>query len=90
MNILEWWPLVDAGTRRRLIEHNGEPVPQRVIADIKGVTGGTSNSEWWTGDSADGPQLSDGAVDGSRLSSTMRSPLPAEPLIARYNLVGAG
>jgi hypothetical protein len=63
MNILEWWPLVDAETRRWLIEHNGEPLPPHVIADIMGVTGGTTDSEWWTGDSADGPQLADEAVD---------------------------
>jgi hypothetical protein len=63
INILEWWPLVDAETRDWLIEHNGEPLPPNVIADIMVVTGGTTDSEWWAGESADGPQLSDEAVD---------------------------
>ncbi|MGY4543624.1 hypothetical protein ACVWY0_003564 [Arthrobacter sp. UYNi723] len=30
MNILEWWPLVDAETRDWLIEHNGQPLPLNV------------------------------------------------------------
>jgi hypothetical protein len=63
MNIPEWWPLVDAETRNWLIEHNGEPLPPNVIADIRAVTGGTTDSEWWADESADGPQLSDEAVD---------------------------
>ena len=63
MNILEWWPLVGAETRGWLIEHNGEPLPPHVIADIMAVTGGTTDSGWWAGESADGPQLSDEAVD---------------------------
>jgi hypothetical protein len=62
MKIFEWWPLVDAETRDWLIEHNGEPLPPHVIDDIMAATGGTSDSEWWAGES-DGPQLSDEAVD---------------------------
>ena len=62
MNIFEWWPLVDAETRGWLIEHNGEPLPPHVIAHIMAVTGGTTDSEWWAGESADGPQLPDEAV----------------------------
>ncbi len=54
---------VDAETRGWLIEHNGEPLPPHVIAHIMAVTGGTTDSEWWAGESADGPQLSDEAVD---------------------------
>ncbi|MCY1222036.1 hypothetical protein D9M72_341130 [compost metagenome] len=43
MKILEWWPLVDAETRGWLIEHNGEPLPPNVVADIMAVTGGTTD-----------------------------------------------
>jgi hypothetical protein len=63
MKMLTWWPLVDAETRSWLIAHNGEPLPQPVIADIMAVTGGVTDSEWWAGGPADGPQLSDEAVD---------------------------
>jgi hypothetical protein len=51
MNIPEWWPLVDAETRDWLIEHNGEPLPQPVSADILAVTGGPTDSQWWAGES---------------------------------------
>jgi hypothetical protein len=63
MEILEWWPLVDVETRGWLIEHNGEPLPRHVIADIMAVTGGRTDSGWWAGESLDGPRLSDEAVD---------------------------
>ena len=63
MNILEWWPLVDVETRDWLVEHNGEPLPPNVIANIMAVTGGTTDSEWWAGESSGGPRLSDEAVD---------------------------
>lgn len=63
LRLREWWPLVDAETRGWLIEHNGEPLPPHVIADIMAVTRGTTDSEWWAGESADGPQLSDEAAD---------------------------
>ncbi|MEV5052321.1 hypothetical protein [Arthrobacter sp. LAR12-1-1.1] len=63
MNIFEWWPLVDAETRGWLIEHNGEPLPPNVIADIMATTDGTTDPGWWAGESADGPQLSVEAVD---------------------------
>jgi hypothetical protein len=62
MNISEWWPLVNAETRDWLIENNGEPLPPRVTADIVAVAGGTADSQWWAGQSAEGPQLSDEAV----------------------------
>ena len=63
MNVHEWWPLVDAETRGWLIQHNGESLPPHVIADIMAVTGGTTDSDWWAGESADSPQLSDESVD---------------------------
>ena len=63
MNIPEWWPLVDAETRSWLMEHNGEPLPPHVITGIMAVTGGRTDPGWWAGESEDGPQLSDQAVD---------------------------
>ena len=63
MNIQEWWPSVDAETRDWLIEHTGEPLPPDVIAGIMTATDGTTASDWWAGESEDGPQLSDQAVD---------------------------
>lgn len=63
MKIVEWWPRVQAETRDWLIDHNGEPLPPHVCADILAVTGGTTDPEWWAGESAEGPQLSDEAVD---------------------------
>jgi hypothetical protein len=63
MDIVEWWPLVTAQTRDWLIEHNGEPLPQHIAGDILAVTGGGTDSEWWAGESDDGPQLADEAVD---------------------------
>ena len=63
MNISEWWRLVDAETRGWLIEHNGEPLAPHVLADIMAATGSTTDSAWWAGETTDGPQLSDEAVD---------------------------
>lgn len=63
MNIQQWWLLVEAETRDWLIEHNGEPLPPKVIADIMAVTDGTTDPQWWAGESEGGPQLSDEAVD---------------------------
>jgi hypothetical protein len=59
----EWWPLLDAETRGWLIEHNGESLPPQILADIMAVTGGTTDTKLWAGKSADGPRLSDEAVD---------------------------
>ena len=62
MNIREWWPLIQAETRAWLVAHNGEPLPQHVIADIKAATGGTTDGDWAVR-TLDGTQLSDEAVD---------------------------
>lgn len=58
-----WWPLVSAETRAWLMDHNGEPLLPSVVTDIMAVTGGSTEPEWWAGESADGPLLTDGAVD---------------------------
>ncbi|MDQ0729821.1 hypothetical protein [Arthrobacter sp. B1I2] len=63
MDIQAWWPLLDAETRDWLIEHNGEPLPPKVVAGIMAAAGGTTDSRWWASESADGPELSDDAVD---------------------------
>ena len=34
MKIDDWWPLVQPSTRAWLIDHNGEALPPRIIADI--------------------------------------------------------
>lgn len=64
MEIIDWWPRLDAETRRWLIEHNGEAVPREVLNRIVAVTGSAHASEPWVGEpSAEGFSLSDGAVD---------------------------
>jgi hypothetical protein len=78
MNISEWWPLVDAETRGWLIEHNGEPLPPHVIAHIVAVTAGTSDSEWWAGESADGPRHPDEAVDWIEAAASDEEPTAAD------------
>ena len=46
------------------MEHNGEPLPDDLIAGLLRVTGGERNDRWWTGPSAEGEtQLTDEAVD---------------------------
>ena len=46
------------------MEHNGEPLPDDLIAEIRCVTGGEQNPQWWTGSSAEGEtQLTDEVVD---------------------------
>jgi hypothetical protein len=63
MKMTTWWPLVGAETRAWLIEHNGETLPPPVVTEIMAVTGGSTDPEWWAGESADRPRLTDGAVD---------------------------
>jgi hypothetical protein len=46
------------------MEHNGEPLPDDLIAEILSVTGGEHNARWWTGPSVEGEtQLTDEVVD---------------------------
>ena len=69
------------------MEHNGEPLPDIVIAEILSVTGGEQNAQWWTGPSVEGQtQLTDEAVDWIEASpTTMR----AEPNSIRARRCGA-
>lgn len=64
MDFPQIWPLLRASTRSWLMEHNGEPLPEDLIAEIRTVAGGEPSTRWWTGSSVDGEsQLSDEAVD---------------------------
>ncbi|MFF1881867.1 hypothetical protein ACFVVC_10415 [Pseudarthrobacter sp. NPDC058196] len=63
MKMTTWWPLVGTETRAWLIEPNGEPLPPPVLTDIMAVTGGSTDPKWWEKESAEGPRLTDWAVD---------------------------
>ncbi|NUS34924.1 MAG: hypothetical protein HOQ04_00395 [Pseudarthrobacter sp.] len=78
MKIQEWWPLVTAETRNWLIAHNGEPLTQAVSAEILSATRGATESGWWAGESADGPQLTDAAVDWIETIANGEDPAPIE------------
>ena len=44
--------------------HNGEPLPDDILAKILTVTAGQRDPRWWAGDSHEGEtQLTDEAVD---------------------------
>jgi hypothetical protein len=64
MDFPQIWPHLSSSTRLWLMEHNGEPLPDDLIAEILSVTGGEQSDQWWTGPSVEGEtQLSDEAVD---------------------------
>ena len=64
MDFAQIWPHLHISSRSWLIEHNGEPLPDDLIAEILGVTGGEQNPQWWAGPSVEGEtQLTDEAVD---------------------------
>ena len=64
MDFPQIWPRLSPSSRSWLVEHNGEPLPDELVAEILGITGGQASAQWWTGPSADGQtQLSDEAVD---------------------------
>lgn len=64
MDLPQIWPLLSISSRSWLIEHNGEPIPDDVIAEILSVTGGEQDAQWWAGPSVEGQtQLTDEAVD---------------------------
>jgi hypothetical protein len=72
----EWWSLVSAKTRHWLAGHNGEPLTSPVIADIMTVTNGATMPQWWAGESADGPHLTDAAVDWVEAVANGEDPAP--------------
>jgi hypothetical protein len=64
MDFSQIWPMLSSSSRGWLMEHNGEPLPEEVIADILGVTGGERNDQWWAGPSVEGEtELTEEAVD---------------------------
>jgi len=65
MDIEQWWPLISADTRRWLIDHNGEPVPDDLAGEIARAGGTVSSEAWWIDDvGTDGALiLSDAGVD---------------------------
>ena len=64
MDFPQFWPLLSNSSRSWLLKHNGEPLPDDLIAEILRVTGGERNAQWWTGTPAEGgTQRTDEAVD---------------------------
>jgi hypothetical protein len=64
MDFSQIWPLLSNSSRSWLMEHNGEPLPDDLLAEILRITGGERHDEWWAGASAEGQtQLTDDAVD---------------------------
>ena len=64
MDFPQIWPLLSGASRSWLMEHNGEPLPDDLIAEILTVTGGEQNAQWWSGPSVEGEtQLTDEAVE---------------------------
>ena len=64
MNIDEWWPKLDPGTRDWLIAHNGEAVPEHILGHIEAAGGAVASDSWWIGQRGpDGFYLSDEATD---------------------------
>ena len=75
MKIYEWWPLVSAETRHWLVAHNGEPLTPQITSNVMLVASGATGPEWWAGESADGPQLTDAAVDWIEAVANGKNPL---------------
>jgi len=64
MDMSRIWPRLAASTQAWLAEHNGEPLPDDILAEILTVTAGQRDPRWWAGDSHEGEtQLTDEAVD---------------------------
>ncbi len=64
MDFAQIWPHLDSSSRSWLIEHNGEPLPEPLVAEVLRVAGGEPSAQWWSGPSVAGQtQLTDEAVD---------------------------
>ena len=64
MDFPQVWPHLAGSSRSWLMEHNGEPLPDDLLAEILSITGGERNPRWWAGPSQEGEtQLTDEAVD---------------------------
>ena len=64
METIEWWESLEPGAKEWLIEHNGEAVPDDILAGIVAAGGAVASDAWWVGEEGpDGFYLSDEAVD---------------------------
>ena len=64
MDFSQIWPHLSPSSRAWLIEHNGEPLPDQLVAEIVSVAGAEPSARWWSGPSLEGQtQLTDEAVD---------------------------
>ena len=61
MGIEQWWSTLDPSSRRWLVEHNGEPIPDEIVAKIRDA-GGTVRTAG-PDDDAPGAHLSDDEID---------------------------
>ena len=64
MESIEWWASLEPETKDWLIAHNGEALPERVLAEVVTAGGDVTSNAWWVGEQGrDGFFLSDEAVD---------------------------
>ena len=64
MDFPQIWPHLSTSSRSWLMKHNGEPLPDDLIAEILSFTGGEQSAQWWTGRSVEGEtQFTDESVD---------------------------
>lgn len=64
MQMIEWWPNLDADAQGWLVAHNGDAVSAEVLTKIVAAGGFVTSNAWWV--RQDGPEgfyLSDEAVD---------------------------
>ena len=75
METIDWWPKIDQATRDWLIAHNGEALPEGVLAKIIAAGGTLTADAWWIGEEgADGFYLSDEASDWVETVANDESP----------------
>jgi hypothetical protein len=64
MDFPQIWLHLTSSSRSWLMEHNGEALPDALVAEILRITGGERHTQWWKGPSAKGEtQLTDEVVD---------------------------
>lgn len=64
MDFPQIWSRLSPSSRAWLIEHNGEPLPDHLVAEVLSVAGREPDTPWWSGPSVEGQtQLTDEAVD---------------------------
>lgn len=63
MDIEQWWPKLAPGTRRWLIDHNGESIPAPVLTAIQEAGDALDPSNWWWDNDSDDLNFSDAGVD---------------------------